>query len=437
MNEKWTLGFSKKILTPEDWQKTPYYLAGFDRGKKAVGVLDDIYVRSVYLDDAGENGGIVLAVVDCIGICNKEINEIRENVISRTKICKQKHINIMSTHVHSSPDTQGLWGKGLKSGVNRKYMAQLKNHVADCIVESINNTKIGDLFFGKALTENMILDNRLPFVHDDHLVRMRFVPDDGSAQLYMLNIGCHPELLGDKVHKISADWPAYCGRTIFEATKAEFIYFTGAIGAITCVGLDEVYVGKLDGEKSMIAYGNKMGEYALSISNEKKVPVGFKIKRVERFLPVKNRIFAFAGFMKVVKNDIIKVDALDYKKGVRTEVSYLEIGDIKILLVPGELFPELALGQFFSAEESATGEEYKHPTLFEMMGEGEKLIFGLANDEIGYIIPDNDFYIAPKNPYAFWNIPKDKHGRAHYEETTCSGPYAADMMRESLEQLLK
>lgn len=437
MNEKWTLGFSKKILTPKDWQKTPYYLAGFDRGKKAIGVLDDIYARSVYFDDGGAAGGVVLASIDCIGICNKEINEIRADVLGRAKSFKLKSINIMSTHVHSSPDTQGLWGKGLSCGVNKKYMVKVKKQIADCIIESINKTKSGDLYFGKVLTENMILDNRLPFIHDDHLVRMRFVPDDGSAEVYMLNIGCHPELLGDQVHKISADWPAYCGRTIFNATNAEFIFFSGAIGAITCMGLDEVYVGKLDGEKAMIAYGNKMGEYALSIKDEIKVPVSIKIKRVERFLPVKNRLFAFARFMRVIKNDVIRVDAVDYKKGIRTEVSFLEIGDIKILLVPGELFPELALGGFFSAEESATGEEYKFPTLFEMMGEGEKLIFGLANDEIGYIIPDNDFYISPKNPYAFWAIPNDKHGRPHYEETTCSGPYAAEMMRESLEQLLK
>jgi len=49
MEKKWLVGFDKQIITPADWQKTPYYLAGFGRGIRATGVLDDIYVRSVFL----------------------------------------------------------------------------------------------------------------------------------------------------------------------------------------------------------------------------------------------------------------------------------------------------------------------------------------------------------------------------------------------------
>jgi len=437
MEKKWLVGFDKQIITPQDWQKTPYYLAGYDRGVRATGVLDDIYVRSVFLKDSFSDGGVVLAVIDCVGICNKDINEIRTEVKKKLNTNSEISINVMATHVHASPDTQGLWGKGIKCGINKNHMKRLKSISVECILNSINNIKPGNLFFGKVLTENMILDNRLPFVHDDHLVRIRFVPDDNSPDLYILNIGCHPELLGDKNTKISADWPAYCGKEIYEATGAEFVYFQGANGAITSEGLSEVYEGKLSGEPTMKAYGKKMGEYALSVKNESSIDVEISIRCVERILPVVNKTFTFASKLRLVKNDVIKVDALNYKRAVKTEVSLLTIGNIKVLLVPGELFPELALGGFFPAEESATGNDYEYKTLYDMMGEGEKLIFGLANDEIGYIIPDNDFYISEKNPYAFWAIPNDKHGRAHYEETTGSGPFAAEMMREAVEQLTK
>ena len=437
MEKKWLVGFEKQIITPPDWQKKPYYLAGFDRGVRATDVLDDIYVRSVFLKDSTNDSGVVLAVIDCVGICNKDINEIRTEVKKKLKKNSEISINIMSTHVHASPDTQGLWGKGLRCGIDNKHLMRLKIIAAECIMNSINKAKPGKLFFGKALTENMILDNRLPFVHDDHLARIRFVPDDNSTELHILNIGCHPELLGDKNTKISADWPAYCGKKIYEVTGAEFVYFQGANGGITSEGLSEVYEGKLAGEPTMKAYGTKMGEYALSITDEVPVDVDLRIFTVERILPVVNKTFSFASRIKLVNNDVIKVDALEYKKAVKTEVSYLIIGNVKIILIPGELFPELALGGYFSAAESATGTEYEYPTLFEMMGEGEKLIFGLANDEIGYIIPDNDFYISKKNPYAFWAIPNDSHGRAHYEETTCSGPFAAEMIRDAVEQLTK
>ena len=110
---------------------------------------------------------------------------------------------------------------------------------------------------------------------------------------------------------------------------------------------------------------------------------------------------------------------------------------IKILLLPGELFPEIALGGFLKKDNSARGESYERETLYELLGEGEKMIFGLANDEIGYIIPENDFYLSPEKPYAFWAIPKDKFGRLHYEETTCSGPYAAECITNAVKELVK
>lgn len=435
MKNNWQAGFDKQAITPSDWQKTPYYLAGYGRGVRATGVLDDIYVRSVFLGDPASGFGAALAAVDCVGLCNKDINEIRADVHKRLGNGTDISVNVMATHVHASPDTQGLWGKGLRCGINKNHMKRVKSAAAQCIVNSIRNAKPGNLYYGKVLTENMILDNRLPFVHDDHLARLRFAPDDGSAEVHILNIGCHPELLGDKNTKISADWPAYCGKAIFEATGAEYIFINGAVGAITSEGLSEVYDGKLEGETAMKSYGKKMGEYALSITGEIPVDTGLSFTRVERILPVVNKTFALASRLKLVKNDVIKVDAIDYKKAVTTEVSLIKIGQIQVLFVPGELFPELALGGFFTAEESATGKDYEHPTLFDMLGEGEKLIFGLANDEIGYIIPDNDFYVSEKKPYAFWAVPKDRHGRAHYEETTCSGPFAAEMMRDAVRQL--
>lgn len=436
MDNKWIAGFAKSVLTPADWQTKRYNLAGFGRGIRAQAVLDDIFVRSVYLEDPLSGRWTVLAAVDCIGICNKEVNEIRDAVRSAVTVNKNGSVHILSTHVHASPDTQGLWGKGLRGGRNEEYMKRLKIKAADCVAESIKNAKKGCLYFGKVLTENMIADNRLPFVHDDYLVRFRFEPDDGSNSLYILNIGCHPELLGDKNNKISADWPAYCGRAIKSAAGAEFIFINGAAGAITCEGLGDVYDGKLDGEAAAKAFGNQMASFALSVEHEQPVRPYLKCVSVERILPVENKAFALASKLKFIKNDVIHVDALDYKKAVKTEVSYLLLGDVKILLVPGEVFPELLLGGFLEPGESASGKAYDHPPLFELLGDGEKLVFGLADDQIGYIIPDNDFYLSPKLPYAFWAIPKDSHGRPHYEETTCSGPYAAEMLREAVAQLI-
>lgn len=437
MSNKWKLGFSKDIVTPLDWDKKKYYLAGYNRNTVVKGVLDDMYCRTIWIDDGSGRGGVSISVIDAIGMSNLEVNEIRESLKDFMKESNTRSVNVLFTHVHAAVDTQGLWGRAIFTGRNRKYMKFLKDKIKSSVINAYSNAKEGKLYFGKTMTENMIHDNRYPFVHDDNLARMRFLPDDKSYELYILNIGCHPEQLGKENNLISADWACYMGRTIAEKSGAEFIFVNGAIGAITSVGLHDVFDGKLDGKTSMIEYGVKMGEYALSIKDEFEIEPKLEFETDYFTIPAENRILSIAKKVGLITSDVRRVKGKPYKYEFPTELSYMQMGSVKILLVPGELFPELAIGGFLPAKESAKGEDYTRSTLFDMLGDGEKLIFGLANDEIGYIIPDNDFYLCPKNPYAFWAFPTDMHGRQHYEETTCSGPYAAECIWNAVDRLTK
>ena len=62
------------------------------------------------------------------------------------------------------------------------------------------------------------------------------------------------------------------------------------------------------------------------------------------------------------------------------------------------------------------------------------LVIGLANDEIGYIVPPSDFLVNPEKPY-FEKITDDK-GENHYEETNSIGPACADAIADTWELLL-
>lgn len=434
---RWKIGFNKLIVTPCDFKSRRYYLAGYDRNMVANELLDDMYVRTIWIDDMSGRGGVSISVVDSIGMSNKEVNEIRASLSEFARKSNTRAINVLFTHVHSAVDTQGLWGRGICSGRNKKYMVYLKQKIAESVLDAYNNAMEGKLYYGKVMTEGMIHDNRYPYVHDDNLVRMRFVPDNGTNELYILNIGCHPEQLGKPNHKISADWPCYMGRTIYEKKGAEFIFINGAIGAITSVGLHDVFAGTLDGESSMIEFGIKMGEYALSIADECEIIPKLSFDTYRFNMPAENKTFSIAKKFGLITNHIIKVKGKAHKYEFPTEVSLMVMGCVKIILLPGELFPELAIGGLLSSDESANGTEYPRSTLYELLGSGEKLIFGLSNDEIGYIIPDNDFYLSPTKPYAFWAIPKDQFGKLHYEETTCSGPYAAEYIWKAVKNLVE
>ncbi|MFD0712899.1 hypothetical protein [Paenibacillus sp. GCM10027626] len=116
-------------------------------------------------------------------------------------------------------------------------------------------------------------------------------------------------------------------------------------------------------------------------------------------------------------------------------MSYLSLGDVPILLMPGELFPELAKGGFAEAGLAAAPEKRNPRTLQEIAGRDDLLIFGLANDMIGYIVPPNDFFVHPSRPYAERGV--DAFGRSHYEETNSMGPDTAVSVAAAAERLFE
>ena len=88
----------------------------------------------------------------------------------------------------------------------------------------------------------------------------------------------------------------------------------------------------------------------------------------------------------------------------------LRLGPVWLAHVPGELLPKLGL-QLKQAMRSC--------------GASVTGILGLANDELGYILPDED-YIYPQNPL---------DPGEHYEETMSTGPNAGSQLMTALESI--
>ena len=63
------------------------------------------------------------------------------------------------------------------------------------------------------------------------------------------------------------------------------------------------------------------------------------------------------------------------------------------------------------------------------------IIVGLANDEIGYIIPPSDFIVDDEYPYVVDT--KDSKGENHYEETMSVGETCADRIAIAFEKCLE
>ncbi|HET6372558.1 MAG TPA: hypothetical protein VFG76_04585, partial [Candidatus Polarisedimenticolia bacterium] len=114
---------------------------------------------------------------------------------------------------------------------------------------------------------------------------------------------------------------------------------------------------------------------------------------------------------------------------LKTEVGVVDMGLARWLLIPGELYPELALGKF--QEPQDPGADFpgaaKEPALRPLSDRPEFLIC-LADDELGYLIPKSQWDSEP--PYAYGR------DEPQYGERNSVGPEATPMIMRALVELL-
>ena len=75
-----------------------------------------------------------------------------------------------------------------------------------------------------------------------------------------------------------------------------------------------------------------------------------------------------------------------------SEVAFIQLGGAKITAIPGELYPEIAVGDI----ENPEGADYamapqEVPSLRSQLPGQVNLMVNLANDAIGYIIPKSEW----------------------------------------------
>ena len=473
-NAAWMLGSASVSLLPDDILSKNYYLGGFimiENGftNKVEDVADDMRARVIAIDDNSGRGVSLFATIDCIGMTNGDIKEIRklvaEKFAEKYPDVKLASINVSSTHCHSELDTQGLWTNGfakifknlfknalglpMEQGTDAELMDSIFTKVSDAMLTAYENMKPGKLTYSvKDIGEEYFSNkNRKSCTWmDTKLTRLMFTPNDGSKATVIVNIGAHPDVAGlpltdgkNKGRTVSGDYVYYMGEYINKCGY-DFMFFNGAICGI--------YIGRGPTNDSQDMeyrweqsrrYGYEIAKMALALNKteeeikadpdlydealiaeemamaeknnglytlwcegwepveEVDVDPFFNIKLDTVEVPITNNLILMAGKLNLANYDVIKCGFLKYK--INVEIGYIEFGNqFKACLVPGELVEDLvAGGGSLTAEGSHTGKTFPAPTLYETFG--EVTVFGLTNDAIGYIVPDNDYSMGIVNDH--------------------------------------
>jgi len=426
-SEKWNFGFGRQPFAPDPESSEPLYIAGYNNGVEVSDILDLCEARAVWLDCGGD--GVLLIGIDCIGLDSRTVGVIRDG-LSDIENCAS--VNVYSTHTHAGADTLGLWGPLGVDGKNDAYMQALIDAAIKAGHEAAEDVRSAEMYFSNTETTRFCRDSRLPEVYDHNLYQLRLAADDGAG-LRMIFYGAHAEALRGDNTLLSRDFPGEMCDIITDETGDDCMFVPGAIGGLIMTkefrNIPQEAVGNMQFTAEMLA------KYALLIPEnaERRVEPSLQLAREVITVPLDNTAFLMYKYLGILGTKAVKAEsATGY--GVETEFSVMMLGDIALALVPGEIFPELVYpGKFGDANPEGVNPP-KFTEIAAQYGVKQILIAGLANDEIGYIVPPSDFLLNEDAPYLEKTM--DHKGENHYEETNSVGPACAGVIADAFEAAL-
>ncbi len=413
---KWSVGYANASIQTGNELKEGHYVGGsLAIGDKfATEIRDDQKVRTIAVSDG--RGITIFSSIDTYGLSSTDVRGIRAAFEKEAASMNLDitAINISALHQHSCVDTFGLNGNlinalftssvrnmlglELPNGQNKEFMANLYKVTVQSMINAVKDMKEGELYYGYADATKYIYDKRDPQIIDTKLHRLRFVPDNGTAETWLLNAPIHCVGNGAAGTLITGDYPYFMEKYINETAGANVYYVLGAELAMTAEHdylpeidtTTDIYKEYGEGYARIALFGEELAKLACSVENDERVAPILNIRLTEVFVPVNNSILKLAAKGGLLTNQIVK------NKGgleVVTEVGYCEFGnEIAVSIIPGELAPEIAYGGVHTAAEAWDGDEWTYSSFADAADEKTLIVFGITNDQIGYLLPSNEWH---------------------------------------------
>lgn len=409
---QWSAGYAyASLLEGLDIFNGSFYMAGTlepMEGRVPTKIIDDQGV-SVYAVSDGTSGIAVQAVLDGYGLARGDVLAIRNKLADFAEEKNIISINVSTLHQHSCIDILGmgaplvpailknpalsLVGGKLEDyvgGKSNEFMNNLYNVVSDAVITAVNDMETGSLYYGSVDASELIYDKREPITFDGELHRFRFDPDnEASNEIWLCEAGIHCVGFGAGADVISADFPYYFKECIKETTGADVVYVQGAELALT-TEYDNIETEDTAENARVKAYGTELAKKALSIDNEIELDPVLNVAFREVAIDTDNEILTLVVREGLI-NSVITKDGLGFN--IITEIGYMELGNkVGIVFIPGEIAPEIIWGGVVGADKSWSNETWDYAPMSETAKVEKLICFGLNNDQIGYILADNDIH---------------------------------------------
>jgi hypothetical protein len=391
--QSFVVGAAQKNINPDH---DSLYLAGGKPNRPFIDVHDSLYVKAVFIEN--KTNHIVLLSFDCIGLMYPSLLEIREEVKKQIPTINPATIVMGSTHTHAGPDVVGIWGKDFAhTGINSAHMKKIVTAAVDAIRNAYQNKKACRMEYAKgSFGEDWVKNISEPDEIDRDVWAIRFKTSSNQSIATLTNFACHPTIMDDATTAASADyiWGYY--RYLDSAQGGVNLFFQGPIGG---------WVQPEDVPSSFenaLHYGNKLGAYVFErlkqAQQNKQNKIEFKSKQIS--FPMVNPAFNMLSKAGVIQRN--------FGEKVESEIVAFSIGDAQFATHPGETVPAMGTA-----------------TKSMMKGRGPKIVIGLGQDALGYILKPSFFNKDNKIPHS------------EYLTGMSIGPQTMDIIMQTLSELMQ
>jgi hypothetical protein len=276
---------------------------------------------------------------------------------------------------------------------------------------------------------------------------MHFTSAASGATLgSIVNWGNHPETPWSKNTELTADYCGYLrdtlergftheGRALAPGVGGIHLFVNGAVGGLMTthpsVTVRDPYLErdfKEPSHEKARAVGHQLAHRILpaltapDVGPTNVAPLGVRARTFG--LPVENKLFLAGAYLGLIDRGHMRW------KTMRTEVALVTFGEASLACVPGEIYPEIVNGGI----EHPPGADFdlepvEVPPLRELMPGRIKFVLGLANDELGYLIPKSEWDVKP--PYLYGAE------KGVYGEVNSCGPNAGRLVHAALAALCR
>jgi hypothetical protein len=434
----------------------------FGGGRAANTVFTDLEARAIVFREGDTTVAIVY--LDAIGLLGQggDLQQIEED--ARIEAAGVDLVIAGATHSHDAVDTMGLWGATpFETGYRADYNETVREAAIGAVLDAADDMHEVEAHLASAMTLNdpanpsagtdsWVKDTRDPVIFDPTLTVARFTrvdqPDTTVGTL--VHWADHPEsgAFGDDNLQISSDWPHWLRAGVDEGVGGVTVFVqgplggqVGSLGQVTVPGPDGPITSA--GHAKDQALGTNLAQFTLDLlATEAELVSDFPIAyRTARFAARMDNVGFHVAYLVGI---LAPHAAIGWDPGqtisetnrpwLPFRATFLQIGPLGFVTVPGELHPELWVGGYdcdawtfgypcvdetqpnLPDFANAPVAPYLRDLVLANDGVRYPICMGLAHDYFGYIVPAYNYVLSGENPYL------DEAEGDHYEETYSLGP---------------